>query len=546
MDNKKLTFEELNHVQREVSYNTKSVPLTYILSIFLGFLGIHRVYFGKNKSAIIRSLVTLINGIILFMIASNMANIDVNSELVTDVLAYNAVLAIALILFTIINISWSILDLFLIPKWKRDLDYNLKKEATDKLIQARYVSEHLLKEQISKELVEQAKREIVIKVDEMLKFMNEEKLSELGKTLIPALEDNIVFNEKPKEEKSIQEETYEEPIEEKAAYEELYKESIEEEVYGNLNEEEIAEEEIYKESHEEEIADYEEPYKESVEEEIYENLNEEEIAEEEVYEESHEEEIAEEEVEQEKFDEEPIEEVFEEKQSSKMESPLKIALQEYLDKKAEVESKDDIKPISLSEENTSQEDEIIELQEYERVEGKVEYGTLSNKEIISDEESEINKEVSKESEDAPKEDLVKQNDIEENSIAKPKIESVANEEKESKQDNDVSEDKVDYITVAQAIDKGEGVYTVKGFVVNSVEKKVKKSKRKSTEKNSMIAIADNPEEKDKGKMLTVRLPRNTQINSKDSGKLISVRGNLEMHLGKPVIQRISKISIEQS
>jgi len=493
MDNKKLTFEELNHVQREVSYNTKSVPLTYILSIFLGFLGIHRVYFGKNKSAIIRSLVTLINGIILFMIASNMANIDVNSELVTDVLAYNAVLAIALILFTITNISWSILDLFLIPKWKRDLDYNLKKEATDKLIQARYVSEHLLKEQILKELVEQAKREIVIKVDEMHKFMNEEKLSELGKTLIPALEDNIVFNEKPKEEKNTQEETYEEPIEEKAAYEEPYKESIEEEVYENLNKEEITEEEV----------------------------------------------------EQEKFDEEPIEEVFEEKQSSKMESPLKIALQEYLDKKAEAGYTETILDI-LQEENASQEDEIIELQEYERVEGKVEYGTLSNKEIISDEESETNKEVSKESEDAPKEDLVKQNDIEENSIAKPKIESVANEEKESKQDNDVSEDKVDYITVAQAIDKGEGVYTVKGFVVNSVEKKVKKSKRKSTEKNSMIAIADNPEEKDKGKMLTVRLPRNTQINSKDSGKLISVRGSLEMHLGKPVIQRISKMSIEQS
>jgi len=323
--------------------------------------------------------------------------------------------------------------------------------------------------------------------------MNEEKLSELGKTLIPALEDNIVFNEKPKEEKNTQEETYEEPIEEKAAYEEPYKESIEEEVYENLNKEEITEEEV----------------------------------------------------EQEKFDEEPIEEVFEEKQSSKMESPLKIALQEYLDKKAEAGYTETILDI-LQEENASQEDEIIELQEYERVEGKVEYGTLSNKEIISDEESETNKEVSKESEDAPKEDLVKQNDIEENSIAKPKIESVANEEKESKQDNDVSEDKVDYITVAQAIDKGEGVYTVKGFVVNSVEKKVKKSKRKSTEKNSMIAIADNPEEKDKGKMLTVRLPRNTQINSKDSGKLISVRGSLEMHLGKPVIQRISKMSIEQS
>ena len=80
MSNKKLTLEELEYVQKEVNTNTKGLPAAYLLAIFLGPLGIHRAYFRKKKSAILKAIVSLFGTTAFLMIVLNMTTLDLNAR----------------------------------------------------------------------------------------------------------------------------------------------------------------------------------------------------------------------------------------------------------------------------------------------------------------------------------------------------------------------------------------------------------------------------------------------------------------------------------
>ena len=187
MSDKKLTLEELNYVQKEVANNTKSLLVSYLFAIFLGFLGIHRAYFGKKKTAIIKSLITIFGGITLGLIVKNMATIDLSSELTMEVLTANAALAVPFIALFLIGLGWYLVDLFLIPRWKRNWDEKTKEKATVDVVQGRYVSTQLLREQLSEELVQNAKAQAVTKIEEIILKLDSEELHQLSQPSIPNL-----------------------------------------------------------------------------------------------------------------------------------------------------------------------------------------------------------------------------------------------------------------------------------------------------------------------------------------------------------------------
>jgi len=188
MQNKNLTFEELEYVQEELKENSKSLLVAYSLAVFLGSLGIHRAYFGKVKTALLKSMVSIGTLITTIMIISRMASVnlaaimaslDSGASIFREFLAYNAVLAVFFILFTSTNIIWSTVDLFFIPRWKRKSDKKIKEEASNKVIKARYVSEHLLKEQLSKELIEESIKETVLRIERVIENSDEKELKKL-------------------------------------------------------------------------------------------------------------------------------------------------------------------------------------------------------------------------------------------------------------------------------------------------------------------------------------------------------------------------------
>lgn len=187
MSDKKLTLEELDYVQKEVATYTKSLPAAYLFAIFLGFLGIHRAYFGKKKTAVVKSLITIFGGITLGLIIKNMATLDLSSELTMETLTANAALAIPFTILFVVGLGWYLVDLFLIPKWKKDWDEKTREKATVEVVQGRYVSTQLLRAQLSEELVQNAKAQAVNKIEEILLNLNSEELHQLSQPGIPNL-----------------------------------------------------------------------------------------------------------------------------------------------------------------------------------------------------------------------------------------------------------------------------------------------------------------------------------------------------------------------
>lgn len=187
MSDKKLTLEELDYVQKEVATHTKSLPAAYLFAIFLGFLGIHRAYFGKKKTAVVKSLITIFGGITLGLIIKNMATLDLSSELTMEILTANAALAVPFIALFSIGLGWYLVDLFLIPRWKKNWDEKTKEKATVDVVQGRHVSTQLLREQLSEELVQNAKAQAVNKIEEIILKLDSEELHQLSQPSIPNL-----------------------------------------------------------------------------------------------------------------------------------------------------------------------------------------------------------------------------------------------------------------------------------------------------------------------------------------------------------------------
>lgn len=185
MDDKKLTLEELKYVQKEVANKEKSITVAYLFAIFLGFLGIHRAYFGKKKTAILKGLVTLLATTTLFQIMDIMSSIDMNSELTMAIMTTNAAVAVSFIGLFSIGILWYFADLFLIPKWKKDWDNVNKTRATLDAIQGRHVSTQLIRNQLSEEIVEGAKIQAIQQIEEILLKLDKKELNTLRVPSIP-------------------------------------------------------------------------------------------------------------------------------------------------------------------------------------------------------------------------------------------------------------------------------------------------------------------------------------------------------------------------
>lgn len=184
MDKNKLILEELNYVQREVSIKTRSLVKSYLLAIFLGPLGIHRAYFGKMKTAVLKTITTLALIVTIVLIVFQMANINMTIEATRSLLVENAKLAVPFISLSSIWLLWSLADLFLIPRWKRKWDDKNRAEASADIIQGRYVSTQLLRNQLSEELVESAKSACIEELKKMLLDMNSGKLPKLEELII--------------------------------------------------------------------------------------------------------------------------------------------------------------------------------------------------------------------------------------------------------------------------------------------------------------------------------------------------------------------------
>lgn len=167
MNHKKLTIEELNYVQNEVKEKGKNIKLAYVLAIFLGFLGVHLAYLGKVKLGVAKFMVFLgalvSGGFILSKVTTNISAESIGNAM------DNTLLALVFAGLVVISLIWQVVDLFSISKWNAEIDENNEKIANEKVIQSRYVEEHLLKETITANLIQEITESIKDSVYEELK-----------------------------------------------------------------------------------------------------------------------------------------------------------------------------------------------------------------------------------------------------------------------------------------------------------------------------------------------------------------------------------------
>ncbi len=60
-----LSEKQLAILESEMKKRKKSLPLTYVLLVFLGFLGVHKFYLGKTKQGLLYLLLSVVGFISL-------------------------------------------------------------------------------------------------------------------------------------------------------------------------------------------------------------------------------------------------------------------------------------------------------------------------------------------------------------------------------------------------------------------------------------------------------------------------------------------------
>lgn len=169
MNNKDLTLEELEYVQKEVQFNTKNMFVAYLLALFLGSLGLHRAYFGKKNTAIIKAVLSIIISIVVGYVFVNTGIATIQADQLTGaILAQYATLGTIILFLGGVNSIWSLIDLFLIPKWKRVHDELNREKAHEEMIVARHTYEQLLRERVSEAVLEKVQKEVLDKMQEKM------------------------------------------------------------------------------------------------------------------------------------------------------------------------------------------------------------------------------------------------------------------------------------------------------------------------------------------------------------------------------------------
>lgn len=104
----KLTNEEKIVVNSEVSKNGKNIVVAFLLTLFVGTLGIHRLYLNKNGTGIALASMTIVGWLTSWLI-------------------------VGLIPLAITG-TWAFIDLFFVPKMVREDNEKLEEKYAEKLI----------------------------------------------------------------------------------------------------------------------------------------------------------------------------------------------------------------------------------------------------------------------------------------------------------------------------------------------------------------------------------------------------------------------------
>lgn len=170
--NNKLTIDELNYVQSEIKLKGKSLSISYLLLLVFGLMGIHLGYLERTKTAVLKALLTISTAALLYPIT--MILLEFNSNGVsTQLQQYSATFLVIAIGMIGVNIIWTMYDLVSLPSMVKEINSKIEEKFSIKAVEARYVKEKLMKEEVSQYLIEETSKLISQEIESHIELEKE-------------------------------------------------------------------------------------------------------------------------------------------------------------------------------------------------------------------------------------------------------------------------------------------------------------------------------------------------------------------------------------
>lgn len=464
-----LTMDEMKYVQDELRLKGKKLSISYILLIFLGFLGLHLAYLEKTKLAIIRALLTVSTIATFFPIRSAVLTSEING-VTMELQQYSSALLVVYSILVLTAIFWQLYDLFSLPSMVTKVNNKIEEKASQDAIMSRNLEGLLVENEVADRMIERVSEKITSEIDNKIKEVKDKALSIQEDIKIKNDETLLMLN-------SLKE-NYSE-IDNIIKNKELIKDDKIEKLSSKSNDENDFDEAQKKEN---------------------------------AVTKSHE--IK---VENENKTEQMENEGQIETESNKLKEDEKS--EEHSDIEQDnivIESKD-----VTSYEELTQEEPIKE--------SKVNKSTIKNESASKDDSSD----------NSTKEDIIENHNF-----------SVANNEKESPEEKVINEEiKENYLTVAEAKEKGKGKHSIIGFIVGTMSPKINDVITENFDNDLNILIAEDENEEDRNKMLAVQLSKNSklkrkaglQTNPSNLGKKVIVSGSIENYFKGLGVKKVNSI-----
>lgn len=158
---RKPTLEELNYIQKEVEEKGKKTNVAYTLSFTLGLLGVHLGYLGKTTSAMLRAVLSIV--ILIFIVLANANTIAFlqDYELTSRLQQNSSAIFIFLIIMITAQVLMLLRDISNIPAMIEETNGEIEKEASEKIKQAMYAEEAIMKGEAYNAVIEFVSKKVI-------------------------------------------------------------------------------------------------------------------------------------------------------------------------------------------------------------------------------------------------------------------------------------------------------------------------------------------------------------------------------------------------
>lgn len=177
-----LTMDELKYVQDEVQLKGKRLWLSYVLILLVGNLGIHLGYLEKTKTAVLKALLNI--SIIAMFFPIQAAVISAETYGITiELQQYSSTLFVLHMSLILASLFWMMYDLVALPSMVKKVNNKIESDSKTKTFQSRNVEGKIRQDETSDRMIELISGKLSSEINSKSQMI-EDEISAIHKKLI--------------------------------------------------------------------------------------------------------------------------------------------------------------------------------------------------------------------------------------------------------------------------------------------------------------------------------------------------------------------------